>query len=442
MKKHAVIARSGIQYYLDTELQNLMLKEIPREYRNQRVFSVYRPSFVLENAKDKFKKAPIRVDHKWIYSEQDPAILGHIADDISIKKHKGEVVLCASLDIDDYNDLPEYKELSPGYMSDNKWAPGIAPNGEPYEILCTGINEINHLAIVHSARGGKDMKILDGGKKVVHSGLIRAIKKRLHGVFDGNDTNSFEGVIDELTTSLQNIDDEGIKAKTASLIGFCDDLPDSEEKEKLLRYIADIPLLKEEESDVANEALNCIKETYHALDSDVNSDVMNTNPKKENENMEEENKSVEEPKKDELPQSAPTTPSAPVAPTDGAPTTTVAEPQNEPSATPSVETKNDGCGGDDVMAKLADTLDAINKKLDAVLGTKKDEEPKDEPKKEPKEEPTSESQKDEAPAEPSVDKPAGIGDSMPSLPQYTQTLETINKGYNLDDVFNRLKGRR
>lgn len=418
-KHHAVIARSGIQYYLDTELQNLMLTEIPREYRHQKVFSVYRPSFVLEKAKDMFKNAPIRKDHKWIYHEGDPEILGHIADDVMIKKHKGEVALCATLDIDDDGSLPKYKELSPGYLSDNKWQPGVAPNGEPYEILCTGINSINHLAIVHEARGGKDMKILDGGTRMVHSGLIRAIKKRLHGVFDGNESLSFEGVVDEIATTIQNIDDEGLKAKTASLVGFCDDLPDSEEKEKLLRYIADIPLLKEEDEEVVNETLKCIKDSYHALDSDANSDVMNTNKDKENTMPTEENKPVEEPKKDELPQ----TPSEPSAPTA----------ESKKDEAPVAEPKADGCGGD-ATAKLADALDAISKKLDTLLEAKA-EPKKDEPS-------VAEPNKDEAPAEPSAEKTEGVGDSMPSLPQYTQSLGAIEKGYNLDDAFNRLKGRR
>lgn len=418
-KHHAVIARSGIQYYLDTELQNLMLTEIPREYRNQKVFSVYRPSFVLEGAKDMFKKAPVRKDHKWIYHENDPEILGHIADDVVIKKHKGEVALCATLDIDDDGSLPSYKELSPGYLSDNKWQPGVAPNGEPYEILCTGISNVNHLAIVHEARGGKDMKMLDGGKRMVHSGLIRSIKKRLHGVFDGNEVMSFEGVVDEIATTIQNIDEEGLKAKTASLVGFCDDLPDSEEKEKLLRYIADIPLLKEEESDVVKETLECIKDSYKALDSDANSDVMNTNNDKENAMPTEENKSVEEPKKDELPQTT-SEPSAPADP--------------EKDEVPVAETKADGCGGD-ATAKLADALDAISKKLDALL----------EAKAEPKKDETSvaEPDKDEAPeASATEEKTEGVGDSMPSLPQYTQSLSAVNAGYNLDDAFNRLKGRR
>ena len=408
-KHHAVIARSGIQYYLADELAGLMLHEIPREYKNQKVFSVYRPSHVLEGAKEMFVNAPVRVDHKWLYTQSDPAIIGHISDDVAIKRHKGEVALRATLNIDDDNNLPEYDELSPGYLSDNKWQPGVAPNGEPYEILCTKINCINHLAIVHEARGGKDMKILDGGnnmKKIIHSGLIRAIKKRLTGVMDGKDSQSFESVVDEIGTTLQNIDDEGLKAKTASLVGYCDDLPDSDEKEKLLRYIADIPLLKDEDKEVAEEALKCIKESYKTLDSDANSEIMEKN-------MEEEKKETETPAQDSVPAPAP-------AP---------AEPQKEEA--PAEEKKEDGCGGD--MAKLADALDAISKKLDSLLESKAEPKTDEQPKEtEEKTEVVEENKEDE-------EKTEGVSDS---LPQYTQSLSAVNAGYSLDDAFAKLKGRR
>lgn len=412
-KHHAVIARSGIQYYLKDELAGLMLHEIPREYKNQQVFSVYRPSHVLEGAKEMFKNAPIRVDHKWLYTQSDPAIIGHIADDVAIKRHKNEVALGATLNIEDDNNLPEYDELSPGYLSDNKWQPGVAPNGEPYEILCTKINCINHLAIVHEARGGKDMKILDGGnnmKKIIHSGLIRAIKKRLTGVMDGKDGQSFESVVDEIGSTLQNIDDEGLKAKTASLVGYCDDLPDSDEKEKLLRYIADIPLLKDEDKEVAEEALKCIKESYKTLDSDANSEIMEK-PMEDTEKKEQT--PAQTPAQDEVPAPAP-------AP---------AEPPKEEA--PAEEKKEDGCGGD--MAKLADALDAISKKLDSLLESKAEPKTDEQPKEteEKKEEIVEEKKEDEA--------QEGVSDS---LPQYTQTLSAVNAGYSLDDAFAKLKGRR
>ena len=39
-------------------------------------------------------------------------------------------------------------------------------------------------------------------------------------------------------------------------------------------------------------------------------------------------------------------------------------------------------------------------------------------------------------------KDDGCGGVSDSLPRYTQSLSAIEKGYSLDDAFNRLKGRR
>jgi hypothetical protein len=48
--------------------------------------------------------------------------------------------------------------------------------------------------------------------------------------------------------------------------------------------------------------------------------------------------------------------------------------------------------------------------------------------------------KDEEPKEEKKDD--GCGGVSDSLPRYTQSLSAIEKGYSLDDAFNRLKGRR
>jgi hypothetical protein len=231
---------------------------------------------------------------------------------------------------------------------------------------------------------------------------------------DGKDSQSFESVVDEIGTTLQNIDEEGLKAKTASLVGYCDDLPDSDEKEKLMRYIADIPLLKDEDKEVAEEALKCIKESYNTLDSDANSEIME--------------KPMEEEKKEQTPAQTPAQDEVP------APAPAPAESQNEEA--PAEEKKEDGCGGDG-MAKLADALDAISKKLDSLLEAKAEPKADEKPVEEPKtdEKPVGDEKKeDEKPAE-------GVSDSA-SLPQYTQSLSAVNAGYSLDDAFAKLKGRR
>lgn len=71
----------------------------------------------------------------------------------------------------------------------------------------------------------------------------------------------------------------------------------------------------------------------------------------------------------------------------------------------------------------------MNKKLDAILGEKKEE-----PKEEPKTDGCDEGDK-------SPEETPKVEDSAPSsLQQYTQSLGAIEKGYSLDDVFARLKG--
>ena len=253
----------------------------------------------------------------------------------------------------------------------------------------------------------------------VHSGLLYFVKKKIKGVNDGNDANSFGAIIDKLTENIKNISDEELSGMTESLIKCVEDLPDSDEKEKVIRYIADIPLLKEEDEKVVNEALSCIKESFNSLDSDAVSETME---KKDMENP----KNETEEKKDGL-NAKPDVPSATAS---VSPVQTPTE-ANKPADEPKPEEKKELDG--DAISKLADAIDSMNKKLDAILGEKK-EEPKEEPKKE---EPNADGcgEGDKAPDTPKVE------DSAPSsLPQYTQSLGAIEKGYSLDDVFARLKG--
>ena len=196
-----------------------------------------------------------------------------------------------------------------------------------------------------------------------------------------------------------------------TLSALIKDLPDSEEKEKLERFILDIPLLKEEDDATAEEALNTLMEFYSSLDKDAISDIM------ENGSMEDPNKPV-----------GASDPSANPAPAAPAP-----EPTQEPKKTPDAAAPTqDEPPADPVLALLTKMCD----KLDAVLGAvakpassdKKSGETNDLQTKE--KEPKSE--------EPKVPENK-VGDQMPI---FTQTMNTVNQGNTLDDVFAKMKERR
>ena len=60
-KHHINAARSGVQYYLSSELPTLGLWEVPREFAHLRVLGVYRPANVLRKALPLFKNVPLVV---------------------------------------------------------------------------------------------------------------------------------------------------------------------------------------------------------------------------------------------------------------------------------------------------------------------------------------------------------------------------------------------
>lgn len=55
------------------------------------------------------------------------------------------------------------RELSVGYSTDIKFTPGVTADGEAYDAVQTDIRA-NHLAVVPVARGGKELRIGDGGE--------------------------------------------------------------------------------------------------------------------------------------------------------------------------------------------------------------------------------------------------------------------------------------
>lgn len=420
MRHNARIARSGVQYYTYDELPNLGLTSVPREYANLRVFGVYRSAQCLKDAMPLFKHVPVMVGHQhWaVGGVDDPLAVGRNEEVPTMKMLNGEVSISAPLDLDDDSLLANVKEISPGYNGTYHWQGGTATSGEEFQIVCDKIVNVNHIALVPEARGGKDMKVLDGGKGIrkICSGLIRFAKRKRQGVADSA-TSAFASTLEDIKNNRQRWTDEEMAEHTDTLVALTSDLPDSEEKQKLLRFIADIPLLKEEEDGTVEEALNTLQEFYSSLDKDAISDVM------ENGSMAtekpEDQKPEEQKTEDSLPPLSEPNPPAPENPAPTAPAT-----QDEPPADPVLTAINS------LNEKLDKVIEAVMKTAttDSTNCTTADEAPKETEVKD-------ETPKPEEPKEPENK----VGDQMPL---YTQTMQTVNKGADLDAMFASMKERK
>lgn len=415
MRHNARIARSGVQYYTYAELPKMGLTSVPREFKNLRVFGVYRSAQCLKDAMNLFKDVPVMKGHdKWaVGGTLDPMAVGSCDEVPKLRMHKGEAVITAPLDLDDDHILDNVSELSPGYSGKYHWQGGIATTGEEFQIVCDKITEVNHIALVPEARGGKEMKVLDGGTgmRKICSGLLWFAKRKVQKVADGEKSDAFLSTLEDIKKNRTEWTPEEMEEHVNTLNALVKDLPDSEEKEKLERFIVDIPLLKEEDDATAEEALNTLMEFYSSLDKDAISDIM------ENGSMEDPNKPIDEPKAPDNP--APVTPAPEPTPEPTSATEPAAPTQDEPPADPVLA----------LLTKMCDKLDAV---LDAVAKPAAvDEKPTETPEPQTKDE----EPKPDEPKEPE----SKVGDQMPI---FTQTMNTVNQGNNLDDVFAKMKERR
>ena len=424
MRHNARIARSGVQYYTYGELPNLGLTSIPREYKDLRVFGVYRSAQCLKDAMPLFKNVPVMLGHeRWATSEHDPLAVGINEHDVSMKMCKGEVAISAPLDLYDDKVLDSVKEISPGYTGSYHWQGGISTTGEEFQIVCDKIISVNHIALVPEARGGENMKILDGGKgmKKIRSGLLWFTKRKAKGTTDS--TDPFISTLNDIKENRQRWTDEEMAEHTNTLVALTKDLPDSEEKEKLMRFIADIPLLKDEDDATVNEALTTLQEFYLSLDKDAISDVMenvsmikdpnSTDAQKDENKTDDQNKVADQ-------DIALTEPNPPAPENPAAPPAT----QDEPPADP--------------MVAMMNAITALSEKMDKVVEAVMT---KTAPTDVCTDQQSNDTQvADENKTEPETKEPENkVGDQMPL---YTQTMQTVNQGADLDAMFAKMKERK
>lgn len=284
--KRARLARSGVYQYAAREMADLGLPlPPPNEIGDKAVYSVYRPAMVLSRAvKDgMFVRLPVTRGHphEWV----DPNnfreyTVGYTGDSASIEylSDVDEVSVTSSLTLGDAEAMDAYesgvKELSPGYRAAFVWSKGEI-GGRSYDAVMTGVIDTNHLALVDKGRGGAVAAILDhrgadmGMVKKVASALwyrARKVAGKVNDQLPASQASGFTPTLMSLVEHREKKSDDDITSGVQKARNLAIAFPDSQEKALLLRYMDDMPLMKEERDDVVLEAVKIASALYDSLD--------------------------------------------------------------------------------------------------------------------------------------------------------------------------------
>lgn len=105
------------------------------------------------------------------------------------------------------------------------------------------------------------------------TGLFRAARKML--MTTDNDMGMFRTKLDELVAAKDTLSDEDVVSKVEELKSFTTDLPDSEDKSKLDRFLEDFKAIKEQDAEAAKKAADMVSDLFEKLDTEAMKDVPN-----------------------------------------------------------------------------------------------------------------------------------------------------------------------
>lgn len=108
------------------------------------------------------------------------------------------------------------------------------------------------------------------------TGLFRAARKRR--MTTDNDMGMFRTKLEELVAGKDSLKDEEVVAKVDELKGLTADLPDSEDKAKLDRFLDDFKAVKEQDEATAKEAAGMVADLFEKLDTAAMQDVPAVEP--------------------------------------------------------------------------------------------------------------------------------------------------------------------
>ena len=158
--KEVAIAHSGLYTYHRSELQSLGLNSIPEEYAGVEWFNVYRPAVLMQGAVDLFTNLPVTVEHPEVPvgpENSKELMKGFTGNEAYVTMEDDEAYIHSVITLIDEEAIRyynmDYKEVSPGYVSENVWEKGNH-KGIDYQIKMVNITDVNHLALTVKGRGG------------------------------------------------------------------------------------------------------------------------------------------------------------------------------------------------------------------------------------------------------------------------------------------------
>lgn len=106
------------------------------------------------------------------------------------------------------------------------------------------------------------------------TGLFRLARKRVQTT--DTDMGAFRDKITELVEKKDSFSDDEINRKVEELKSMSADLPESDDKGKLYRFLEDFKSVKEQDGATANEAAKMVADLFEKLDTEAMKDVPET----------------------------------------------------------------------------------------------------------------------------------------------------------------------
>lgn len=106
------------------------------------------------------------------------------------------------------------------------------------------------------------------------TGLFRLARKRVQTT--DTDMGAFRDKITELVEKKDSFSDDEINRKVEELKSMSADLPESDDKGKLDRFLEDFKSVKEQDGATANEAAKMVADLFEKLDTEAMKDVPET----------------------------------------------------------------------------------------------------------------------------------------------------------------------